>query len=265
MTYSSREIGQIIRTYRKQRGMNGTELGVKAGLSQSKISKIETGSYRTLQLMELERIVNILVIPRSISQQILRSVKESEAAPSLLARSYFFNRVLKDEQTSGTIRIYCPTLLPALLQTLEFRKHYLAASMRDIDLSHDLKQLTARQDMLWDKNHMYKFLLTETVLYTSFGSEIMRAQLDRIERMIAVPNIRIGILPLETGAVLADYGPFALYDERLCIQAFATGQTELTKREDIRIHLDLFSRLEEVACFDEQAVKLLQKAAAYFT
>ncbi|MEK7152781.1 MAG: helix-turn-helix transcriptional regulator, partial [Patescibacteria group bacterium] len=66
----SKQIGETIRTLRRQRNLTGEELARKAGLSQSKISKIETGQYRNLQIKELEIVLNILDAPKTIRQQI---------------------------------------------------------------------------------------------------------------------------------------------------------------------------------------------------
>ena len=66
-----RQIGNLIRRARKQRGWSQTRLGEKAGLRQETISLIETGNPAT----KLETMLTLL--PRLILNFRLRPLKES--------------------------------------------------------------------------------------------------------------------------------------------------------------------------------------------
>ncbi|MFE9694132.1 Scr1 family TA system antitoxin-like transcriptional regulator, partial [Micromonospora sp. NPDC005806] len=54
-----------------------------------------------------------------------------------------------------------------------------------------------RQQLLYDTSKRLEFLLAERVLQWLLTSpEVMRGQLDPLQTVVGVPNIRFGILPL---------------------------------------------------------------------
>lgn len=263
MAYTNREIGKIVREYRKKRRLTGGELGARAGISQSKLSKIETGVHATLRHDEIETILNILKVSTPILQQILRSIDSGYQRETLSLYRYFSRDTLDHEVSAKIIRIYCNTTLPLLVQTVAFRKEYATLNGVGNELQNDLKMLTARQDMLWEGTRKYEIIMPQMVLYTVFGSKSVHfSQLDRLERLVAVSNLRIGILPLEVGTAPAEYGSFAVYDDTMAINAMITGEVTTTNKQDIDIHLDIFARLQRMASYDEDAIALIRRAAA---
>ena len=63
---NSRQIGQIIRENRKQRGLSQRELGQLAGFQQETISRIETGKNR-IKLQTLLVVLAVLDLELRIS------------------------------------------------------------------------------------------------------------------------------------------------------------------------------------------------------
>jgi len=263
MIYTTREIGKVISEYRKKQQLTGSELASMMQLSQSKISKIETGYYSQLRPVEIQKIMNILKVPVIISQQILRSITDDTQKHDVRRYyEYSFFSGLSAEIASKTVRIYCNTIVPALLQTTSFRKAFSVANGIEDQLPTELQQIMLRQDQLWEGTRKYELIMPEMVLYSFFASrEVHLGQLDRIERTIGAPNVRIGIIPLEAGTVPSEYGAFALYDERMVVDAITTGEVESTSRNAIRGHLEIFERLSRIAYYGDDAVALIRKAA----
>ncbi|MDY6391983.1 MAG: helix-turn-helix transcriptional regulator [Bacilli bacterium] len=66
-----KEIGSMVRAYRKRRGISQIQLSRKSGISQANISKFENGEYN-ISLSQLERLI------RALNAHIVMEVKPNE-------------------------------------------------------------------------------------------------------------------------------------------------------------------------------------------
>src|ERR1700691_1655660 len=118
-------IGQLIRELRRQRNMTGGELAQRIGLSQSKISKIETGLDTNIPSSRIEKILNILEAPQTIRQQIQASLGNSDIVQVRRLRTRpvsAHERALEELRVVNLLRTFSFNLCPALLQTVEYRE-----------------------------------------------------------------------------------------------------------------------------------------------
>lgn len=67
----AKEIGSMVRAYRKRRGISQIQLSRKSGISQANISKFENGEYN-ISLSQLERLI------RALNAHIVMEVKPNE-------------------------------------------------------------------------------------------------------------------------------------------------------------------------------------------
>lgn len=264
-------IGELVRNLRKKRGITGLELGRRVGLSQSKISKIENGYYQNLEPKEIEKIMNILDAPKTIRQQ----VEHALDLPRLMQGSrrqydlYSLSKApLTYEQQASLIRIFLFGSVPALLQTVEYRsaglKHY--GHIPDSEIGTHIEALLRRQDILWDGRHKMHLILHQSALYSvRTGQTAQIAQLDRIERTLGAPSVRIGIIPFEAGLPMAEHGPFCLYDNEHLFMATPYGDNRSDDQDIINLYLGIFSDLERLAHYEDDAKALIRKAVDYFS
>jgi len=261
-------IGELIRDLRHQRHITGGELGIKAGLSQSKISKIETGSDTNIRPETLEAILNILDAPQIIRQRVLTLFGQPE---TLRVRRYRneqpYELSLEHVRQATLTRVFTMNLIPALLQTIEYRE----ALLKHFALTETTHQLAMRstikrQDLLWDTNRHFHFILHESAFYSVPGSRaIQMGQLDRLDRFIGLPNVKLGIIALQTGLEPVDCTTFALYDERQLALVMAYGDLLSNDTSDIAVYLKLFRGLDRRADYGDTARTLIGKAMSYFS
>jgi transcriptional regulator with XRE-family HTH domain len=261
-------IGETIRSLRRQHDMTGAELGKKVGLSQSKISKIETGTITNLKIAEIEKILNILEAPQDIRQRsvVLLGRTDTSLTQQLNAK-YYFEKPLKRELSTKLLRGFSFFAVPALLQTLEFRQALLKKiPIKDSDIRFAMRMIVQRQELLWDKKHHYHFILHETGLYSAFSTpSVQLAQLDRLLQMMGLSNIRFGILPLEAGCGPIETCPFVVYDESRLIKCQAGADILSNDTDEIDTYLKIFAALEKKADYGDNARALIRKAMDYFS
>ena len=269
MIDSAQQAGKLIRNLRRQRELTGGELGRKVGLSQSKISKIETGFYAKLQPQEIEAILNILDAPKTIRQQIYRAM-ETPDPRTLVYRDYNtrydFKLWTKLERKTTQKRTYTINLVPAFLQIAEYRQALLKAYGIPEDIrAHIMEESLVQQDFLWDKRRSYHFIMHQAALYTSpLAHAAHIVQLDRLERVIDIPNVTLGIVPFQNGLPLSENGSFALFDESHVTLTVAYGDIESTDPKDITLHVKIFEALDRLAWYGQDAKQLVSEATSFY-
>lgn len=266
---NDKHIGQLIKGLRRQRNMTGEELGKRVGLSQSKISKIEIGFYEQLHLKEVDAILNILDAPKTIRQHIYKLMDRAQLSTPgirpyrLQYRSEYYELQLK----TLYLRMYVINSIPALLQTADYR----LASLKRYGVTQEETKLKMKaalkwQDLLWDTKHTFHIILLQAALYTLLLPASRHiAQLDRIERLIDLPNVKIGIIPVEAGLPLPENGLFVLYDENVLIKPMADYEIESIDPDDIALHLKIFRELDRLAYYNDEAKAYIRKAMAHFS
>jgi hypothetical protein len=129
-----------------------------------------------------------------------------------------------------------------------------------------MRTIIARQDMLWDKRRRYYFILHEAALYAAPGSRSLQiGQLDRLERLTGVSNIKIGIIPLETSLLFIGISSYVLRDEASVSKEVTGCDIISTDAEDIALHIKTFAELERSADYGDSARALIRKAIDYFS
>jgi transcriptional regulator with XRE-family HTH domain len=262
-------IGRTLRELRKSQGMTGTVLADKTGLSQSKISKIETGANPHILLEDAEKILNILDTPETIRQQILRQIDDGPNRNMKfrpLHISHAFGRSYELERNASQVCVFTYNVLPALLQTLEYRKSLLENyNLIPEKIAEIMSTSLKRQELLWRKDCRFHFVLPEAALYTRLaGVSMQHIQLDRLCQFSGLANIKIGIIPLEAGLCPAENGNFAIYDSRALIMCVGTGEIESNDFKDLNQHQRIFAELAQIASYGDNALSLIRKASEHF-
>jgi transcriptional regulator with XRE-family HTH domain len=261
MNMHTRQLGSLIRELRKKRGLTGIALSQQAGMSQSKLSKLETGSLPQPTADDVSHVLNILEAPQTILQQAMALLEEPTTHGFMRITSTFDTDCLSKEKESKQIRIFCTSVVPSLLHTTDF--HLSIHNLNgDGDLMQATRALHMRQELLWQETRAYHLLMLEAALYTPFVErKVMLGQLDRLQQSLGIPRLRIGILPTTAGLPTLDLGSFGIYDDRLVIDALQHREMTSDNKNDIRIYQDTFNDLEHLAHFDDDAAAIIKKAS----
>jgi len=261
------DIGREIRKLRRSRKLTGAELGKRAKISQSKISKIENGAIR-LEPKDTSCILDILECPQIIRQQIF-AVFELDS--HILEYRYRAIRdephaVYKRESTTQFLRCFTFNVPPVLLQTALYHEAQLASlKLHKDEISQMMAETVQRQDLLWEPSHSFHFLMTEIALYTAFDRRVQIGQLDRLYRICGLRRVKLGIIPLKSGLLATENTNFVVYDNKNV--RIMTPDRELSSDdpEDVAEHVKIFTALSRKAHYDNEAQSLITNAITYFT
>jgi transcriptional regulator with XRE-family HTH domain len=255
-------LGLRLRELRRHSGLTGRELAGQLGWPASKISKLENG-HQTPTDGDLRAWANATGAERVVAE-LVASLKTLESQHAEWRhqlrgglRSHQVELARLDEKTK-LFRALESTFIPGLLQTAEYARARFAQSIRVLKVPNDVDEAVRvrlqRQEILYQSDKRFHFLLTEAVLrYRLCPVEVMLAQLDRLVALSAMRNVRLGIIPFETPYSVAPAHGFWLLDEDLVIVETFSAELHLAQPPEIALYSAIFDRLAAIASYGRDA------------
>jgi transcriptional regulator with XRE-family HTH domain len=262
------ELALALRDARKAAGLTGDRLSARCGISQSKISKLETGKVLP-SASDVERILTALGISddrqRELSALARLANTEFQGVRASLRRGLHHKQreLAALEAEAHHIRFFLPLMITGLLQTPE----YARASLANFPGDHPqaIAKRLDRQTQLYDPTKRFTFVLTEAaVRWQLCNPKIMATQMDRLASLSTLPNLRLGIIPLDAHVPDGPLNTFTLYDDRIATAETFGGVIMMRDPRDITYHQELFTFFEQHAIFGEAARSLLAAFAETF-
>jgi transcriptional regulator with XRE-family HTH domain len=258
-----------LRGLRTAAGLVGTDLADRAGWNQSKVSRIENGKQLPSET-DIRTWAAACGAGDTVGAELLELLGDVQAVHldwkrrtrhGQTAVQASYNELV---QSSKAIRHFETAVVPGLLQTAEYARCIAieAASLQGTD--DDPDQVVAmkmqRQQFLYDPTKQYEFLMAEPVLrWLPCPPNVMRAQLDRLQTVIGLPNVRLGIIPLGVQLDTLPQNNFVLYDDIAKVETFV-GESSHTG-DQAAFYGVILERLWAVAVEGDAARRLIIRAA----
>ncbi len=173
------------------------------------------------------------------------------------------------EASAKTIIGYDHSVVHGLLQVREYARLVLQlAGAAPHSLASSVENRMRRQSVLLDQSRRFDLLMTEAALRWRPGSvQLQLEQLRQIGAVMALPNVRIGLLPL-SGQARAIYPEgFQVYADRaddadtIVVVELVTDEITLSEPGSVALYRQEFSLLCEGAFYDGEALTLLDRLA----
>ena len=264
-------LGRALRDLRHTAGVTGTQLATQLGISQSTVSRFETGQ-QIPSIAEVETWARTLGADDAVVAGLIELV-EAAATEAVAFRRTRVRRGLAGQQqdtaaveaSAGLLRSFNPSGVQGLLQTPAYAQAVFAAAHPGrTDLAAAVAARMARQEVLYAQGKLFHFILGEPALRWWRGSaEVMLGQLDRLGQMLTLPNVTLGILALDRQVPVWNHHSFTVFSDRadgaedlVHVETLQTG-LNIRNTEDVARYLDAFKRLAQVAVTGDQARTLL--------
>lgn len=263
-------IAARLRAARISAHLTGKELSEQAGWAPSKVSRIELGNQTPTEddLDTWARICGMDLDATAGLHGLLGELESSRIQWKHRLRSGLapvqedYNRLVA---RSDRVCHFETTLVPGLLQTREYAHQtffgiaVLHRTPQD-EVEGAVAKRMERQRHLYDTSKQFEFLISEPVMrWLLCPPEVMRGQLDRLQTVIGLPNIRFGVLPMGVMLKTAPQNKFELYDEAVHIETFTAD--ERRSGEEYEKYREILDRLWEEAAEGEDARRLIVSAA----
>lgn len=264
-------LAAALKDARRKAGLGGIEAGRRAGMSQSKISKIERGFLLPSidDVAALCRVYDISSTERPGLLALVAGLREESAARVILARGVAETqrRIGQLEASASLVRSFQPVMVIGLLQTTAYMRcvfgipdsHELSAA----EIADAVAAREARQRVLDSPGKQFVLIMTEGALRWHAGSPaVMAEQAQAIAEVSRRPSVRVGIIPWTTPVTQFPRGGFHLFDDDAAIVATDVATATMTAPADIATYAEIFAALEQAASFGDDARRHLARIAA---
>lgn len=238
-------LGSALKNLRLERGLSGKSLAELAGMSQSKISRIEN-AVTSASDDDVVSIARALGAGDALTRQLLAEAHRSrESVPDW--ESGEVDLASRQEETeqieAGAVdfKVFQPTVVIGLLQISSYAEAVLSALQKIAgpDLSGTpIRAVSARvhrQGILDEETKNFDFVMTEAVLSNRYCSaEDMLAQIRRIEEVAKRPNVTVSIIPSDLAAwTVPPFHAFSIYDDKyVFVDLYDTGLSKHDESDD---------------------------------
>jgi len=268
------QLAAELRRLRDLAGVSGRDLAGRIGVSQSKVSRIESGAI-VPSLPEVTAWGKELEATAETQSRLVALLEAAynEVHPwsSALRRGGNLQDGLQEQESIATrIQVFQPSVVPGLLQTAEYARRVIAMFHRqytDQDPAAEIQSRLQRQLALYDENRRFDFLITEAALRWRPGPvTLLLAQLDRIASISTLENVTVGLIPLAAEATTLTTHGFVIYEGEEQ-NAWITVETihadmNVGAREATEIYRSRWSLLGQMALFGDDAREFLSSIVA---
>jgi transcriptional regulator with XRE-family HTH domain len=258
-----------LKALRLAAGLGGIEAGHRAGISQSKISKLERQDLRPSadDVRTLCDVYGASTAQRDELVQLAITVKASVIEPARITLSrgapYHQQRIRRLEESATLLRSFQNSMVIGLLQTPAYARLVFTSGIPSAEVDQAVAVRVERQAQLRDRVPHAVLIMTEGALRWQAGSPALMA--DQVEAIITateLPNVEIGIIPYTTPATLFPRHGFHIYDHDAVIIGTEAGMATITDPDDITRHEHMFTRLQDIASTGPAARAALRRIAA---
>jgi transcriptional regulator with XRE-family HTH domain len=264
--HRSDELSTTLRQLRSAADLSGMEAARRAGYSQPKISRFETGR-QVPTIEEIETLCRVYGAAPKVRDRLLEFAADltggTVRARAVLSHGarYMQQRVGKIEQASELVRSFTPTIVDGLLQIPGYVRAIGSRSLAGEELDAFVATRADRQQIL-DTDRQFQKIITEGALRWHVGSpQIMAAQLEHLIKASHRPNLRLGIIPWTTPVRSPALHCFTIFDDRAVIVGTETATAIITDPADIADYNQRHTFYSQYTVIGDSARTLLARLA----
>ncbi|MEY9841788.1 helix-turn-helix domain-containing protein [Streptacidiphilus sp. EB103A] len=260
-----------LREIRRDAGITGHELAVRAGWHASKSSRLENGvtppgddDIRTWCRVcgADDQAADLIAASRSADSMYVEWKRVQRTGLRRLQESYIplFER-------TRVFRVYCSNVIPGLLQTPTYAMELLSDITAFRGAPNDVADAVAarmdRSRILREGDHRFAVLVEEAVLRYRVGdASTMAGQLGHLLAVMSLPAVSLGVIPFTTSRHMWPVETFSIYDDEQAQVELLTAAVTVTAPTEIDQYVRAFGRLADVAVYGADARALITAAIA---
>jgi transcriptional regulator with XRE-family HTH domain len=264
------DLADRLRDLRLDAGLTARALSAAAGWHEAKTSRIESAKQAPSE-NDLRVWCQVCAVPGVAVDLIAAS---RAAGPMYTEWRRMHRTGLRREQVARRslyertrmFKVYVSTVMPGFLQTPAYAKALMSAIIAFQDTPNDVEEAVRarmeRNRVLRSMNHQFVMLLEESVLRYRIGdAEVMAGQLGHVRNLVALPNIRLGVIPFSASQRdMWTLEAFTSFDDARVHIELLSAQVTVTAPGEVVIYLRAFERLAALAVYGAEARALISDA-----
>lgn len=210
-------LGRRLRDLRESAGKSLEDAAAVLSLSPLAIRRIEQGQVKW-KLPYIKMLLEEYGVDPGEARVFIALAMEANRPgwwyPYRDALPDWFRAFVTLEEEASLIRAYEPHYVPGIMQTEGYARAVLRAGVRDSDEIERrvALRLQRQRELLQRGGTEFWAVIDETVLRRSAAEpEVMRAQVDHLIELVALPNVKLQVIPFGLFVHEAMYGPFYIF------------------------------------------------------
>jgi transcriptional regulator with XRE-family HTH domain len=259
------ELAATLRRLREDVGLSGVEAARRAGLSQSAVSRLETGR-RVPTVKEVTALCKAYRVDAGTRAELVSLAREMEEGTTssrivLQNPARLQERIGRIEGSSALLRSFQPTMVIGLTQTPEYAVAITEPDLRGEKRDEAVRARLVRQSIL-DTDRLFTLVHTEGALRWHLHSPALMAdQMDHLAEVANRPNVRAGVIPWDRPTNTYTRHGFHLYDSKAVIATTELGMAFITDPVQVGHYERRFAELEAAAVFGDAAREVFTRLA----
>jgi transcriptional regulator with XRE-family HTH domain len=276
-TVRRRELGSLLRRLRLERDLTVEQAAERLLFSASKLSRIETGS-RAATLRDVRDMCDLYEVNDPAERERMSRLA-TEGKQRGWWQSYdldYFATYVDLEQTATSLSYYHTTVVPGLLQTVDYAMSMFAGSSLPMEYTPERRdqlidvRLRRQQVLTRDLPPLLIAVLDEAVLHREVGGpKVMADQLSRMVEASAMPNVILRVIPFSAGAHPAMDNLFTIIDfvgsmPSVVYVEGLMGGLYLEREPEVARYKEVFEHLNSIALTPRETIELMSEVGARY-
>jgi len=266
---SPNPLSQQLRALRRDAGLSGAEAARRAGITQSKVSRAETGIFLPTE-DDVKKLCRVYGAKPREQRQLLEMTRDlregSTPARVILQRGGWWmqQRIGKLEAAAFQVRTFTPAVIIGLVQTRGYTSALFGDSLSPEDRDRTVSARLERQRVL-ATGRQFIFLMGEGALRWNIGgARVMAEQLDHLIEVSKLANVKMGVIPWTTPTTVPALHGFTLYDSRAVLLGTQTATAIMTDRRNVADYEAYWKELEPFASWGDEARSVIAETAGAY-
>ncbi|GGK79203.1 helix-turn-helix domain-containing protein [Mangrovihabitans endophyticus] len=273
---SRQRLAEELKRARSISGLSGRDLAQRIDISQSKVSRVESGS-AVPSLPEVRAWAEAVEAKDDVRAFLLALTEATHTnvlrwRTDLPGRAHIQDQIEETERDARRILIFQPSVVPGLMQTAEYARRVFEMFEERPYAKEELAAAIAarldRQLLLFDESCAFELLITEGALRWRPGPlSLLVAQLDRVSSLSTLSNVTVGLLPQANQAVVPHSHAFTVYEpkneqrEEFVNVEMVHGNLQVLVGADVAAYRRRWESLARNAIRDDEARDFLRSLA----
>jgi transcriptional regulator with XRE-family HTH domain len=259
-TVRQRRLAQALRELRREAGLTQDAVGARMGWHTSKLFRMENARSPRVDWLDVKELMEMYGVGSPHREALIQLARDARMRGWWTPyRDVFTGSYVALEDESSAMRLYCPELVPGLLQTEDYARAVIRAVRPGYDEESVERRVIARlarQKELLDRISPLDLalVLNEAVLRRLVGgAPTMAAQLRALAGAAQRPGVMLQVLPFSAGAHASLEGGFVLIkfpeetDPDVVYVEGIMGDLYLESVEEVKRYQSAFERNQAVA------------------
>ncbi|HEY0717389.1 MAG TPA: helix-turn-helix transcriptional regulator [Streptosporangiaceae bacterium] len=273
-TVRQRRLAQALRELRHEAGLTQDAVGVRMGWHTSKLFRLENARSPRVDWLDVKELMDMYGVRSPHREALIQLAQDARMMGWWTPyRDVFTGSYVALENEASAMRLYCPELVPGLLQTEAYARAVIRAVRPGYDDESVERRVTARltrQKVLLDRTSSPQLvlMLNEAVLRRMVGDvDVMAAQLRALAAAAERPQVTLQVLPFSAGAHASMEGGFVLIqfpeetDPDVVYVEGIMGDLYLESVGEVKRYQSAFERIQAVALSPGESLTFISAMA----